>query len=324
MSNYHIRQDISPNAPASGRMPGSQTDVPVPRYRLYGEADDRPSWTIHLERLEDRCRARGWRIAPHIHSRYAQMMLITAGDGRMLIEGDHKDFRAGSVLMVPPHRIHGFDHRLGVRGWVITIETHHLDDLLKRAEALRLMMSQSGVFDVSPDLLDQLLPDILALERELSGELEGSAIGVEVHLVAILLRLFRHWPREETPVPTGHGRNALVNRYRALIEDMFRTQPSQEDIAGLLGVSVSQLRLACQQVVGLSPLAILHERILAEARRYLAYTALPVARIADELGFSEASYFTRFFTRKIGETPTLWRQAHGERNGLRPGLAQAG
>lgn len=299
-------------------MPGSHSHVPVPRYMLYGEADDCPSWTVHLETLENRSRVRGGFIKPHIHPRFTQLMLIAQGRGQMLIEGERQAFGGGTVLVVAPHFIHGFDFDEDVRGWVITIETHYLDDLLRRAAALRSMMLHSGAFAMSPAVLSQLLPDIAGLAQELEGLRKGSAIGVEVHLVAILLRLFRHWPHEDAAVAPIHGRSQLVARYRALVEERFRAQPSLADMAAALGVSISQLRLACTQVAGLSPLAILHERLLGEAKRYLGYTALPVARIADELGFSEASYFTRFFTRKTGDTPTLWRQAHGERSGLGP------
>jgi AraC family transcriptional regulator, transcriptional activator of pobA len=321
MTDYHIEQDFSPEATTSGQMPGSHSSVPVPRYALYGDEAKRPDWTVNLERMEERSRRNGGVIRPHIHPRFAQMMLITAGHGEMLIEGEREPFGAGQVLMVPTHRIHGYHSDDATRGWVLTLETHYLDDLLQRAPALRPMLLRPGVFDLSLGLLEQLAPDIAALEEELEGSRKGSSIGVEIHLMAILLRLFRHWPAQGAVAVPGHGHTGLVARYRALVEERFRQQPGVDWMAGQLGVSVSQLRLACTRITGLSPLAILHERVLAEARRYLGYTAMPVTAIAHELGFSEASYFTRFFTRQTGEPPTTWRVAHGARSGLESGGA---
>ena len=69
----------------------------------------------------------------------------------------------------------------------------------------------------------------------------------------------------------------------------------------------AQLRSACKTTLGLSPLAILHDRIVAEAKRSLIYTTMSIADIGYALGFEDAAYFTRFFTRLLGVTPTKFR-----------------
>jgi AraC-like DNA-binding protein len=43
----------------------------------------------------------------------------------------------------------------------------------------------------------------------------------------------------------------------------------------------------------------------------LLHTELPVAEIADRLGFSDASYFVRFFKRLAGTTPRAFRARRG-------------
>jgi len=44
-----------------------------------------------------------------------------------------------------------------------------------------------------------------------------------------------------------------------------------------------------------------------EARRNLAYTQLQIATIADTLGFNDAAYFSRVFTRVTGVSPRQFR-----------------
>jgi AraC family transcriptional regulator, transcriptional activator of pobA len=53
----------------------------------------------------------------------------------------------------------------------------------------------------------------------------------------------------------------------------------------------------------------LHDRVLLEARRLLAYTAAPVAEVARDLGFDDPSYFSRFFARRAGQAPQDYRAA---------------
>ncbi|HZU62651.1 MAG TPA: helix-turn-helix domain-containing protein [Novosphingobium sp.] len=312
MTDNHIEQDFSPET----ARPGSHSAVPVPRYILYGEAGTRPDWFVNVEPLDKRCRTRGWVIKPHTHPRFSQIMLVTRGAGMMRVEAEDQPFGPGSVMVVPPHRIHGFHYEQHTRGWVITIENHYFDDLLERAPALRQLMGRFGVTDLPVTVLSGLDGDFQRLMDELDSQQSGSAIGAEIHLLAILLQLYRHWPQSVQAPPPGHSRGELVARFRQLVEAEFRRQPPLPDMAAQLGVSVSQLRAACAQVAGLSPLAILHERLLGEARRCLAYTAQPITAIAADLGFSEASYFTRFFTRKTGDTPTAWRRGHSFLTGL--------
>lgn len=51
----------------------------------------------------------------------------------------------------------------------------------------------------------------------------------------------------------------------------------------------------------------IHERLVLEARRLLFHTPESLKEIAFNLGFSEASYFTRFFKRETGLTPAEYR-----------------
>ena len=79
--------------------------------------------------------------------------------------------------------------------------------------------------------------------------------------------------------------------------------------AAELGITPAQLNRACQQVLGHNALGVLHARLLLEAQRELAYTTMSVKQIAFGLGFADAAYFTRFFQRGTGRSPSVWREA---------------
>ena len=54
-------------------------------------------------------------------------------------------------------------------------------------------------------------------------------------------------------------------------------------------------------------LDLLHERLILEARRMLAYTPATIAEVAAELGFDDPAYFSRFFSRSVGASPSGYR-----------------
>jgi AraC family transcriptional activator of pobA len=103
--------------------------------------------------------------------------------------------------------------------------------------------------------------------------------------------------------------DTLVRRYRALLEAHYRSPQALAFYADALDVTADHLSRICRRLTGESALDLLNGRRMLEARRLLAYTPMPVAEVARELGYEDPAYFTRFFTRHVGETPSGYRQA---------------
>jgi AraC family transcriptional activator of pobA len=81
--------------------------------------------------------------------------------------------------------------------------------------------------------------------------------------------------------------------------------------AATLGISAPHLNSICKRYGGRSALQIIHDRLMLAARRGLAYTDVSVACIARNLGFADPAYFTRFFRRAEGVTPSAFRRQTG-------------
>ncbi|MEG3166244.1 helix-turn-helix domain-containing protein [Sphingomonas sp. PB2P19] len=302
MAKPENRMDFSPKPAA-----GSVTATTTPNYVLYGDTGTPPDWFVNLEPLEQRSSERGWIIAPHTHPRFTQVILCRDGGGEMTIDGERRAFGPASVMVVPPFRIHGFDYAEATSGWVLTIENNYLAGLLVRAPALEVVLRDPGVFGLDPAILPACEAELDGLAAELESRAISSAIGAEIRLLSILLLLLRHWPAK-APSPAVHGGRAeTVRRFKDIVEHRFRKHPALPEIARELGVSVSQLRLACNSVAGMSPMALLHDRVVAEAKRCLAYSNMSIAEIADWLGFTDTAYFSRFFAKATSQTASCYR-----------------
>jgi AraC family transcriptional activator of pobA len=57
-----------------------------------------------------------------------------------------------------------------------------------------------------------------------------------------------------------------------------------------------------------SPLAIIHNRLVTEAKRQILFSDRSVKEIAFYLGFSDLQAFSRFCKSKTGSSPTDWRK----------------
>ncbi|MEJ7664737.1 MAG: helix-turn-helix domain-containing protein [Hymenobacter sp.] len=91
------------------------------------------------------------------------------------------------------------------------------------------------------------------------------------------------------------------------MEECFRELHGVGAYAALLHISAGHLSEVVKAQSGKPAIKHLHERLVLEAKRLLLYTPLALKEIAFDLGFSEASYFNRFFKRETGVTPAEYR-----------------
>jgi AraC family transcriptional activator of pobA len=125
------------------------------------------------------------------------------------------------------------------------------------------------------------------------------------HLGSLLLHLWRASGSDPTVRGTG---TTTVQRFRQLIELHYRDNLSIEAFAKLLGVTRAHLHQACGRSARCTPLKLVHDRLVEEARLRLESTEFPVEQIAYGLGFRDPGYFNRFFKRLTGVAPGAYRQ----------------
>lgn len=96
------------------------------------------------------------------------------------------------------------------------------------------------------------------------------------------------------------------------MEQNFREQHSVSYYAGLLHKSPKTITNTFKKINEKSPLQIIHDRILLEAKNLLQYTKLDISEIAYDLGFENVQVFSRFFKRLAGIPPTEFRLIRNE------------
>lgn len=91
------------------------------------------------------------------------------------------------------------------------------------------------------------------------------------------------------------------------VEENFATSRSIHDYSAKVGVSPFLLAKCTQMYEGCTPLHIINARIILEAKRMLRFTSLRIKEIAFRLGFTDPSYFNKFFKKVVKMTPAEFR-----------------
>ncbi len=306
---------------AAVRRPGPPGGDPIPRYLLYGDTkaptDD---WSANVELLGERCRLSGWRIAPHSHPDFGQLVYVRSGRGVMAVDDKAIAFESPCVILVPSNSVHGFNYDQDTDGWVITIADYYLRHFNSRLPQFAALWSAPDAIALPRDSEDlgDLQSAVLKLERELAERETSYMIGAEVQLMSIMLVLLRRQATRPSGGKGGaRGQARIVDDYRALIERNYRHGWKIARFAAELGVSLAQLRAACDAVAGMGPLKMLQARVLSEAKRSLIFSDMTIEQAAYWLGFSDPAYFARFFRKEAGEPPAAFRARMRRDNDLK-------
>lgn len=172
---------------------------------------------------------------------------------------------------------------------------------LHNAHELRLTAADAAFVE---DLLDKL-----AAEYDRSpGQWQHRMLAA--YLEVLLIHLSRLYTQQFAAAAGAD--QLLLKNYRAKIEESFREQHEVGAYAALLHISAGYLSEVVKAQSGKPAITHIQERLVLEARRLLFHTPNSVKEIAFDLGFADASYFTRFFKRETGVTPAGYRAGSRE------------
>lgn len=210
---------------------------------------------------------------------------------------------AGSCLTIAPGQVHRFGPPGRWTGAMLIVDAHYAP-----AESIRLpthVTADDAAADAIAELLDRMRADSAAatgrehLHRLLLAQV--SVLGARLALAAA----------NTTGSPSSASASSadLVRAYERAIDEHFRTRHQVSDYAQHLGCTAKSLRRACQAARGSAAKRVIVERIILEAKRSLALSSDPVQRIGEQLGFDDATNFTKFFRRETGVTPSSFRSS---------------
>jgi AraC family transcriptional activator of pobA len=287
-------------------------DTRIPSYVLYGE----PSGNafpdcVHSERVSERSRLHDWTIRPHRHRGLHQFFWIAKGSVVVTSETSERALRAPALIMNAPMSVHGFKWEAESDGYVVTVPTVSLESNLPPQTGLLGRLDHSLFLQYSSDRASATSAESLfeAIDIEYRGRQEGRTQALLCQAGLLALFVIRAAGRRHKSVSEPlHSGVAIGRRFVELVESNYRKHRPLSFYASRLGVSVTHLGRISRGQFGISSQSIVHDRLILEAKRSLAYTSASVADIASDLGFRDAAYFSKFFAIQVGDTPSAFRK----------------
>ena len=154
------------------------------------------------------------------------------------------------------------------------------------------------------DTIQELFEEDFSIKDHLRGEMLRS-------LLKRLLIMSTRAAKNDLPQPTISNTNIdIIREYNILVEKHFREFHLVKDYANLLFKSPKTLSNIFLKYSDKSPITFINDRIILEARRLLLYSQSTTEQIANELGYTDSSHFSKFFKRHEGLSPSALRKTH--------------
>lgn len=287
------------------------------RFALYGEANVAvaPEF-LHIEPISTRSSRHEWTIAAHTHPGIFQLLLLERGAGVLTADGAVIALTPGSLMALPSGSIHAFAFAEDAEGWVLSLATTLAGELGLRGRppgrgvaARSAATAATGIGQAHGERLAWLLAQIAAdFAAHGARHLSDARLAMLTLLLALSDEVLEQQRATPIAAPGTEARHErLVQRFQASVEAHYRHGWSITRYAATLGTSTPTLTRACRIVLGRAPGDVVADRLQLEAMRLLTYSALSISQIADQLGFSDPTYFARFFKSRTGMSARAFR-----------------
>jgi len=230
-------------------------------------------------------------------------LLVTTlgGTGYVRTSKGQRQLTRGQLLLIAPDTPQEYGHYDDSSRWVniwvhFRPRLHWMPWLSWPAFARGVMVLDAG-------------SDFAAIEAELRRMVELANGPSRLRLDASMNALERVLIAADdlNPLQAVSGIDARIRKALEQIGERLREPLRIEDLSRAVGLSRSRFSMLFAREVKLSPQAYIELARLGRAAQLLETSSWPIARIADEAGFSNAFYLSTRFRRHYGMSPSIYR-----------------
>lgn len=252
-------------------------------------------------------------MAPHVH-RFYQIIWFRRGHGVHRVDFVDYPVADNTIFFIAPGQAHSFDGTRDYEGIIIHFNDSFMADE-ESSESVFLKYDVFNAYDALPyyrvthEEAARLMTLVSGMNREYA--LTGAFAHKDYmqYLVRLfLIRVQRNGERsQKAKLYVNSVANRTFVRFRQQLEQHFHTVHTVKSYADMLNISSRALTNYVNQSTHCSPLQVINDRLVLEAKRQLQHSALSIKEIAYDLGFEDPSYFAKFFKRMTGRMPNEFR-----------------
>lgn len=244
----------------------------------------------------------------HRHD-FFYILIINRGSGEHEIDFKRYDIKDNSIFLMRPGQVHSLNLKAGSTGYLIEFKTDFLYSHNSASQNHLTKLIQYSTYELQPEGFAKIENILFEALKEFEQKEKGYQEVLKANLSIFLIELLRQ--RQEKAVTRASSNTYAQEKlaqFLELIETNINSHKQVSQYVDLLHLSSYQLSAITKSLLDKTPSEIINDYIILEAKRQLLATSNQISQIAYNLGYEDASYFTRFFKKHANASPEVFRQ----------------
>lgn len=234
------------------------------------------------------------KIKGHGNTKAYQIGVKFTGRSSLSYRGENIDFTSGTVVYLPKEKSEDIDYT------TVTAE---------EGTGVCIFFDSESALPPEPQILKNIDSNCEEAFLKLLNVYTKSEKYAYPDVMAAFYSLLSLLSRE---CKIGGGDDMLGARFEPVTAYMqrhiFDEYPDFERMAALAGMSQKYFRDSFKSVYGIPPLQYFHRLKLNRIKNLLSDQKLRISEVASLSGFRDANYFSRFFRKNVGISPSEYRK----------------
>lgn len=239
----------------------------------------------------------------HRHD-YFEILIFNTGGGSQLIDFIEYPVKDFSSYIVFPRQVHLLKRHEKANGLLIQFREEAIPSAQVKSLLRQVSFGENPavIFEHDENRMKSFHQQLHSINEICLGKSVFAKEIVLHYLQALLFQMI-----EQLPVSLNKqvlGERILLFDFQKKLDDEFASEHVVQHYVSSLGTTEKKLSATTKKHIGLSPLQVIHERLLLEAKRLLLFENASLKEIAFQLGFDSAASFSHFIRNKTGLTPS--------------------
>ena len=249
---------------------------------------------------------------PALRRQFNLIYLLLEGEHDVKLGAEHLQLNPNDLVIVPENTVYASDHIKNCKGFCIHFKSEFLKPQLSKPlteefpyfhfDAPRII-NLSGV---ESGMIQTAFKNIIVEYNRSSPEKNFLLCNLILILLLRVREIYRERVRELKNSTTRPQQ--LANRFKLMVEKHFVEKRTVNDYAEMLHISPKHLSEVVSETFGRTPLQIIHDMLLLEAKVQLGSTDKSVSEIAHHLQFDYQLHFKNFIKKRTGLSPQELRK----------------
>ena len=152
-------------------------------------------------------------------------------------------------------------------------------------------------------------------EFEYKDHIQGEML--RIMLKRLLIKSSRLIKKKRNYIELPNNQIDLIRKFYVLVEQNFKEKHKVVDYADMLSKSPKTLSNLFKKANYPSPLKIINDRIILEAKRLLLFSEKNIDQVTHELGYKEGGHFSKFFKKHCSFSPKKFKEEYMKKSYLK-------